>query len=103
MVSAYSGHTCALSADGAATCWGKNQRGQTEVPDEPFTAVTAGHDHSCGLRPRPDGSVTCWGHNWSGELETPAGRFNTTVGRGNFSCGPGKRQHRWGGCVALRL
>ena len=32
---------------------------QWQIPSGPFTVISAGSDHTCGLR--SDGSVTCWG------------------------------------------
>ena len=38
-----------------------NDHGQATAPDGQYTAVTAGWQHSCGLR--TDGTITCWGGN----------------------------------------
>src|SRR5262249_52786530 len=46
-------------------------------PAAPFTAISAGATHSCGLR--PDGSGSCWGDNSHGQLSLPAGRFKQLV------------------------
>ena len=50
-----------------------------------WTAVTAGNQHSCGLR--ADGTVTCWGSDYSGETDAPDGRFISVVANGDSSCG----------------
>ena len=34
-----------------------------------FTSVTAGHEHSCGLR--TNGTITCWGYNHFGQADPP--------------------------------
>jgi len=84
-VSAGQYHTCAVMADGSATCWGANASGQlgnnlntgSSVPvpvsgitgaDEASTAVSisAGGNHSCALM--RDGKVLCWGSNNLGQL-----------------------------------
>ncbi|HEX5437805.1 MAG TPA: hypothetical protein VFW98_11645, partial [Gemmatimonadaceae bacterium] len=82
-------HTCALTADGSAYCWGLNRYHQLGVSSgtspcaadasaqcatEPlavsgglhFASLTAGRQHTCGLT--ADGHAYCWGRNAEGEL-----------------------------------
>ena len=87
-------HTCAIRAgSGEIACWGSNSRpgeaqynkgtgewtrpeiyaGQLDAPAGRFTAVAAGSEHTCGLR--PTGAIECWGNNEDGQTDTPAGRF----------------------------
>ena len=50
-----------------------------------FTAVSAGGNHSCGLR--ADGTIVCWGFNKYGQADPPDGKF-TAVSAGLYhSCG----------------
>ncbi len=71
-------HTCGLTADGVAYCWGNNSSGQlgtgTTGQSMPlalvrgghhFSQLSAGQDHTCGVA---DGKAYCWGANDEGEL-----------------------------------
>jgi len=50
----------------------------------PWTAVTAGGEHSCGLK--ADGTAVCWGGNRRGQLEVPAGRFKELAAGSFHTC-----------------
>jgi hypothetical protein len=71
-------HSCAVSADGGASCWGYNSSGQLgngTTTDSKFavvvsslsnvTQISAGSSHTCALI--SDGTVKCWGSNSSGQ------------------------------------
>lgn len=81
-VSVDSSHTCAVTVEGAAKCWGINQWGNlgngtttTAANPEPVDviglasgvrAVATGQTHSCAVL--DDGSARCWGQNFAGQL-----------------------------------
>ncbi|MCQ3815143.1 MAG: hypothetical protein KTU85_12115 [Acidimicrobiia bacterium] len=57
----------------------------TEAAGNAFKTVSAGHDHSCGVR--TDNTVTCWGLNAYGQANAPAGKFKTVSAGREHSCG----------------
>jgi cysteine-rich repeat protein len=78
-------HTCAVTTDATAACWGKNDKGQVgngtfEGPHLSPTSVmgcstdlvdtSAGKEFSCALD--IDGAVWCWGRDNSGQLANGA-------------------------------
>jgi alpha-tubulin suppressor-like RCC1 family protein len=82
-VSAGLAHSCALTADGSAWCWGRNESGQlgdgtrTGRPTPVrvladsatrFTQLVAGAAHTCALD--AGGAVWCWGRNGRGAVGT---------------------------------
>ena len=86
-ISAGQRHTCAITTDRRAFCWGGNDAGQVsdignggptmmQVPGTlPWVQVSAGYTHSCAVR--SDGVLFCWGSNDRGQLG------NGGVGSGN--------------------
>ncbi|MAG36986.1 MAG: hypothetical protein CL878_12190, partial [Dehalococcoidia bacterium] len=74
-------HSCGVTTDGRAFCWGANYQGQlglgteltwaaavpTLVPGAlTFTTISAGASHTCALA--DDGTAYCWGANYQGQL-----------------------------------
>jgi alpha-tubulin suppressor-like RCC1 family protein len=81
MVSAGFTHTCGVTTEGTAYCWGYNYAGQlgngtaTTVPQPSpvavagglrFAKVSAGFEHTCGVT--TGGAAYCWGHSGYGQL-----------------------------------
>ena len=81
-LSAGSVHTCGVTTDGAAFCWGGNfpngqlGTGGTDghlspvavTGDHEFASIRAGPDHTCGVN--TDGAAFCWGLGATGRLGT---------------------------------
>jgi alpha-tubulin suppressor-like RCC1 family protein/Tol biopolymer transport system component len=74
-------HTCAITAGGAAKCWGRNDNGQlgdgtttrrlgvaADVVglDSGVRSIAADYDHSCAVNTA--GAAVCWGRNYGGQL-----------------------------------
>lgn len=85
-ISAGAGHSCRLSDDGAAVCWGRNGHGQINVSDGRFTAISAGGAHTCGLR--ESGAVVCWGWSGEGQINAPGEEQFASIAAGwRHTCG----------------
>ena len=68
-------------------CWGSDAFGQSTAPAGMFSAVSAGREHSCGVR--TDGSLVCWGSDAFGQSTTKGGPFDAVSAGWRFSCGLG--------------
>ena len=50
---------CALTVEGSVACWGRNDVGQTDVPEGTYVQVSIGLLDTCALT--DTGEVRCWG------------------------------------------
>ncbi len=88
-VASYDSHTCGVTTDDLAYCWGYNFAGQlgdgttTERPAPAavsgglrFRAVSPGISHTCGLT--TDDQAYCWGENAEGQLGDGSTTSSTT-------------------------
>jgi len=72
-VTAGKAHSCAIKKDGSVSCWGgmPDGLGVASVPSEPFLAISAGDQVTCGIV-RSNGGVKCWGDATSGRTKGTA-------------------------------
>ena len=73
-----------MRESGELACWGLDSFGQTNAPDGRFVAVSAGLQHTCGIR--ESGELACWGHNWFSETNAPGGRFSAISAGSQYTC-----------------
>src|SRR5438874_1565845 len=85
-ISAGHGHTCAVSTQRVAYCWGGNDDGDLGTGDTAHSqqarrvaAVTAGGFHTCTLTRETIYRVTCWGLNQESQLGVPDTLPSATV------------------------
>ena len=82
---------CALRTDGAVDCWyGASYYEKVMSLKGPFTAVSVGGYHACGIK--PDQSIACWTPdrkegNQHGQAEPPEGAFASVDAGFDHTCG----------------
>jgi alpha-tubulin suppressor-like RCC1 family protein len=83
-------HTCVVTQNGAAVCWGNNLYGQLgdgtntyrNTPVRVFGLssgvrdIAAGNGHTCAVT--NSGAITCWGNNLYGQLGDGRGSYRNT-------------------------
>ena len=77
-------HTCVLTLDGAAECWGQSAGGGATNQPGPYFAITAGSQYTCALT--LDGAADCWGHNGVGQAEDYPGPYKAISAHGSVTC-----------------
>ncbi len=79
---------CARGAlDNRVSCWGWNNFGQGEAPDNlgPVSDLDSGGSHNCAIIEQ--GRLRCWGNNQSGQTHVPPGEnYQRVTAGGNHSC-----------------
>lgn len=74
-----------MDAEGAITCWGNDDFGETAPPAGRFTSLALGYQHSCAIQPA--GTVSCWGNDDSHQTAPPTGSFNAMAAGSAHNCG----------------
>ena len=85
-ISAGGSHSCGITADNRAVCWGSDDDGQSAPPaDREFIALSAGGSHSCGITAANE--ALCWGSDEDERSSPPSDRLIALSAGGSHSCG----------------
>ena len=102
-ISAGESHSCAITSDNRAVCWGNNQGNKATPPSgKKFIAVSASYFHSCGIT--SDNDAVCWGS--SPAVNPPQDEKFIAIGAGAaHSCGitAGNDVFCWGSGPGLAM
>ena len=87
-------HGCAITSDDQLVCWGSNENGQLNLPDEEYTSVVTARGYTCAIA--GDGQLRCSGLlTLANEGEHPWVSVNASVefacavdSEGNGACWP---------------
>jgi hypothetical protein len=91
-------HACGRDRDGNVFCWGDNSFGQATSPAGVYSDLTAGRNHTCGVRRDANndaglapGTIVCWGDNSLGQSTPPpvsvsASTFHFLSAGGDHTC-----------------
>jgi hypothetical protein len=65
-------NTCIIKNDNTVQCWGKNDKGQSNVPADlgQVSSIEGGGYHTCAVK--VDGTARCWGDNGDGQSTIPS-------------------------------
>jgi hypothetical protein len=78
-------HVCHLVPDGSVRCVGNdNSVGQLDAPAGTFEQISAGFQHTCGVR--ANGYVDCWGDNNFGQAAGQAGPYEQVSAGAFHTC-----------------
>ena len=80
-------HACRLNQDGSAECVGRNDSGQSSVPNSKFLSLDLGREHTCGVT--TSNRLLCWGSDTLGQSSPLGGSDYLSVhsnGFANFNC-----------------
>ncbi len=84
VLTAGSGHSCAIQPDNKVICWGNTWA--SKASDEKFIDISAGRSYTCGIL--TDHTVSCWGSSSDGQGIPPEGVKFTQVSAALYhTCG----------------
>jgi alpha-tubulin suppressor-like RCC1 family protein len=96
-IDAHQFRSCALSADGAIDCWGREGFG-TPPEGKGYSSLSVGYTHSCALDEQ--GEITCWGNEADGAKDVGDGPWRQVAAGTRLTCALGPPENsREGGRI----